>query len=112
EVDAHVLAQARVVVDDEHERAARPSRGARAVDEELEVTAAVAPGPSGGVEGGGAPLIRPLPDRRLGDAEELRRLPRGQPAGLAGRLPAVRCRTREAVHGPETTQSFRFFKPS
>jgi hypothetical protein len=63
EVRAQELAQARVVVDDQHERAALPPARARTVDEGLEVDAPEASVPARGVEGGKASVIRPLPDR-------------------------------------------------
>ena len=79
----------RVVVDDEDERAGRRSARARAVDEQLEVAAPEAAVAARRVERGHPALVGPLADRRLGDAEELRRLPERQPVRLdvGARLP-------------------------
>ena len=90
EVDAHELAQARVVVDDEHERARPLAAGAGAVEEQLEVAAAVAAVAARRVERRHAALVGPLADRRLGDAEELGRLAERQPVGLASSVRVCR----------------------
>ena len=86
EVDADVFAHPRVVVDDQHQRTLL-GRAARAgtVEEVVEICAAVATVPTGGVEGGHTALVRPLADRALGDAEEFRGLAERQPVGLARR---------------------------
>ena len=90
EIDTHELAQARVVVDDEDERAGACSARARTLEERLEVAPPVAAVPTRRVERRHSALVRPLPDRRLGDAEELRRLAEREPIGLGrsgARLP-------------------------
>ena len=67
---------------------------ARAVEEGLEVAAPVAAVAAGRVEGRHAALIGPLADRRLGDAEELRRLAERQPVRLARRSASARVASR------------------
>ena len=98
EVDADELAHLLVVVDEQDERARlRPAAGAGAVEERLEVGAAVAAVAAGRVEGRHAALVRPLADRALGDAEEPGRLPEREPLAVV----SVR-------HRRESGQSFRF----
>src|SRR4030095_1957839 len=77
EVDPDELPHARVVVDDEDDRAELLAPRAGARDERLEVRAAVAAMPARRVEGRHAPEIRPLADRRVGAAGGLRRLAEG-----------------------------------
>ena len=80
EVDADELAHLLVVVDEQDERAGfRPAAGPGPVDEGLEVGAAVPAVAARGVEGGYPPLVGPLADRALCDAQEARGLPQGQP---------------------------------
>src|SRR5262249_35001428 len=82
---AHVLAHALGVVDDEHRRPrSLASARARALEELVEVGAAITAVAAGCVEGGDAALVGPLANRALGDAEVLRGLPEGQPVGLGG----------------------------
>src|SRR5439155_3417813 len=87
EVDPHDFADLRVVVDEQHERAARRLSGPRTLEEGLEVTALVPAMPAGGVEGRDAADVGPFPDRALRDAQELRRLAERQPVALAGSSP-------------------------
>ena len=80
------LAQPRIVVDDQDERPATVAAArAGAVDEGLEVLEPESPVTSGRVEGTHPAVVRPLADRRLRHAEELRRLPERQPVGLGAR---------------------------
>src|SRR5439155_23741805 len=107
EVYAHVLAHTLVVVDDQDERAlldraARP----RAVEEVVEVRPAIPTVPARRVERGHAALIRPLPNRALGDAEIFCRLTEGQPVRIARwSAPTWKLATS---HGSKATQSCRF----
>ena len=97
EVDPHVLAEARVVVDDEDERAGGGTARPRPLEERLEVAPPVAPVAARRVERGHAALVGPLPDRRLSDAEELRSLAERQPVRLGRRRPPARVRHAEKV---------------
>jgi hypothetical protein len=91
EVHPDVLPQAWIVVDDQDDRArARGGVRSGALEEGIEVTAPVAAVAAGRVEGGHAPLVRPLADRALGHAEVLRRLSEGEPIRLAGRGETLR----------------------
>ena len=79
-----------VVVDDEDDRfpAGRRRAPARPGEERVEVGPAEAAMPTGRVEGGQAPAVRPLADRALRDAEIGRGLAKGEPfAPLAPRIP-------------------------
>ena len=112
EIDADVLAQPRVVVDDQDERSAdvagagAPPRPG-AVEELVEVGAAVATVAAGRVEGRDAAEVGPLAHRALRDAEVLRGLAECQPLGLrrAGALLALK------RHRTETTQTCSYLKP-
>jgi len=100
EMDAHVLSQRRVVVDDQDERAGpRLAAGARPLEERVEVAAPVPAVAARRVEGGHAAEVRPLADRALRDAEVLRRLAQGQPVGLVGRRAPGTC-VPLVGHGP------------
>ena len=93
EVDAHVLAHPLVVVDDQDDRPSAAAAGrARtgAIEEAVEVAPLVAAVAARRVKGRHAPLVGPLADRALGDAEVLGRLAEGQPVRLAGRGEALR----------------------
>src|SRR5439155_3779683 len=84
EVDPHVLPKARVVIDQQDDRAdavARP--GAGALEELVEIAAPVPPVAARGIERRHAALIRPFANRALSDAKELRGLAQGQPVSLA-----------------------------
>ena len=81
EVDAHVLAQALVVVDDQHDRAGASLR-CRPLQEGVEIAAAVAAVAPGRLEDTHAAAVRPLADRALRDPEVARRLAQGEPIGL------------------------------
>src|SRR5262249_34562651 len=106
EVDPHDFPHLRVVVDQQHERAARGLAGSRPVEERLEVDALIAPMAARRVEGWDAAEVGPLADRALGYAEELRRLAEVQPLALAaGGPPRIR------RHPLESTQTCRFFTP-
>ena len=99
EVDADELAHLVVVVDEQDERAGlRRAARAGAVEERLEVGAAVAAVAAGRVEGGHAALVGPFADRALRDAEEAGRLPERQPLAVVSGCAIAR----------ESGQSFRF----
>src|SRR5207253_2061785 len=108
EVDADELAHPLVVVDEEDERAGPtlPSRS-RAVEEVLQVEAAVAPVPAGGVEGRDAALVGPLANRALRHAQEAGRLAERQPLGLTASAAAAWIIPERHLAG-ESTQNSTF----
>src|SRR5258707_367344 len=70
EIDAHELAHLLVVIDEKDKRTGpRTAARAGAVEERLEVGAAVPTVPAGGVERRHPALVGPLSDRALGNPE-------------------------------------------
>src|SRR5204862_4305731 len=83
EVDAHELADGVVVVDEEDEwPGLRVTARAGAVEERLEVRPPVPAVAARCVERGHAAVVRPFPNRALGDAEEPCRLAEGEPLAV------------------------------
>ena len=97
EADAHVAAHAGVVVDDQHDRAGPPGV-TRAGEEVVEIATPEPPVPARRVERREEPLIRPLADRALRDAEVLRSLAERQPVRLGARRPASDIPPRSRHH--------------
>src|SRR5581483_607949 len=74
-----------IVVDDEDDGAGRRAAGPGPREKQLEIAPPVPAVAAGGVEGGHAPVIRPLANRRLRDAQELRGLSEREPVRLRRR---------------------------
>jgi hypothetical protein len=108
EAGAHKAAQARVVVDDQHQRPAlrAPARPG-AVEEGVEVAATVAPVLAGRVEGRQATHVGPLADRALRNAEVLRGLAKREPFGLLA-SGSPRAGPAPVDHGKESIQTSCF----